>query len=61
VFGCLSVVFEAVEFLGVAGASAGRNPLVAELISSVGFSEVHPSGATIVVKQAALRANPAVD
>ena len=57
-FGCLSVVFKAVEFLGVAGASAGRNPLVAELISSAGFSEEHPSGATIVVKQAALRANP---
>lgn len=41
--------------------SAGRNPLVSELISETGFSELHPIGATIAVTQAVPIAKPIAD
>jgi hypothetical protein len=43
------------------GESAGRNPLVSELISETGFSELHPTGVTIAVKQAVPMAKPIAD
>jgi hypothetical protein len=43
------------------GESAGRNPLVSELISETGFSELHPTGVTIAVMQAVPMAKPIAD